>query len=145
MRTHFVYRMYDTSGHLLYVGCTKNLELRLRNHRHENAHFFHRIAFIKQQGPLPRDRALALEKRLIRELRPDFNSTPDRRRRVAEKRRWIKARVSVLCDGLSPHEVEISEYLRLSDIAYSEAESLFPGIVNSRSPHPSESIVPLSA
>lgn len=138
MRTHFVYRLYDTTSRLLYVGCTKDIVVRLRNHRAENGHFFHRVSRVTQQGPFPQPTALALEKRLIRELVPDFNSTPERRRRFAEKRRWTSDRTRELCGGRPPQDVELNEYLRLAAIAQKEAERLFPGIGDSRSPHPIE-------
>jgi excinuclease UvrABC nuclease subunit len=137
--------MYDAEGHLLYVGCTKDIVVRIRNHRHENSHFFHRVKRVVQQGPYPKARALAIEKCLIHELRPDFNSLPDRRRRYAEKKRWISDRTRQLCGGREPREVEVNEYLRLSGIAYAEAEVHFPGISNSRSPHPAEALESCSA
>lgn len=137
-RTHFVYRMYDVNNRLLYIGCTKDIGTRLANHRSSNGHFFHRIARISQQGPFPRSKALALEKRLIMELNPDFNSNPDRRRRLKEKKNWISARTLELCGGRAPRDVELNEYLRLAEVAYAEGERQFPGIVDSRSPHPNE-------
>ena len=145
MRTHYVYRMYDATERLLYVGCTKNLEQRFRNHKNENPHFIGRVTRIKQQGPFPKAQAFALEKRLIRELRPDFNSLPDRRQRLREKRNWITDRTFELCGGRHPTEVEVNEYLRLSKVAYDEASQVFPGVFDSRSPHPAESATPVSA
>ena len=32
-RTHFVYRVFDEFGQLLYVGCTKDLTRRLKQHK----------------------------------------------------------------------------------------------------------------
>lgn len=138
LRTHFVYRFFDGDGHVLYVGCTKDIVRRLKSHRQDNRHFFHRIARITQQGPFPQLRALQLEKRLIEELRPVFGSTPERRQRLAEKKNWITARSRELCGGRPPRQVPVQEYLRLTEIARSEAERLFPGISDSCSPHPQE-------
>ena len=137
-RSHFVYRMFDSAGRLLYIGCTKDIVRRVRSHRSDNRHFFHRIYRISQQGPYPRGRALEIERRLIEELRPDFNSTADRRRRMAEKKRWTNARVRELSGGRLPQEMELNEYLRVADIAHQEASRVFPGINDSRSPHPVE-------
>lgn len=41
---HYVYRVYDTTDVLLYVGCSKNVAVRLEMHRVERAHWFHRLA-----------------------------------------------------------------------------------------------------
>lgn len=138
LRGHFVYRLFDSDDHLLYVGCTKHIERRLKNHRYDNRHFFHRIARITQQGPFTHEHARHLESRLIDELRPDFNSTPERRLRLQEKRNWTVARTRDLCGGRAPHEVPIKDYLRLSEIATGEAARMFPGISDSCSPHPQE-------
>lgn len=137
-RTHFVYRMFDADGRLLYVGCTKDIVRRLRNHRSENGHFFHRIARIHQQGPYPYRSALAIERQLINTLRPDFNSLPGRRRRLREKNAWISTRTHELCGGRSPMALPISEYIELANRAVEEADRYFPGIGDSCKPHPCE-------
>lgn len=36
-RPHSVYRLFDASGHLLYVGCTSGLTQRLRKHKSSKA------------------------------------------------------------------------------------------------------------
>jgi predicted GIY-YIG superfamily endonuclease len=73
--THYVYRLYDATGDLLYVGWSKNPHMRLRQHKQDNPHW----AFDVTRGRISvfpdRDSALAAEKEAIRTEHPFWNIT----------------------------------------------------------------------
>ena len=46
---HYVYRLFDESGQLLYVGCTYDYLKRLREHSRDNPHWFPLVDSISVQ------------------------------------------------------------------------------------------------
>lgn len=78
---HFVYRAFDSYGHLLYVGCTKNTEARLATHRSQ-APWFRFAETLAVAGPYEgRDAGRAVEMQAILSEGPYFNSSPENHRR----------------------------------------------------------------
>lgn len=71
---HFVYRMFDSSGRLLYVGMTGNLEQRLHHHSF-NAPWYGRVARTTVETYPDRAAAIAAEKHAIQTEQPELNTT----------------------------------------------------------------------
>ena len=70
-REHFVYRLYGKRGRLLYIGCSMNLERRLREHRRS---FGERLApRVKATGPYNYETARRIERAAIEAAQPPFN------------------------------------------------------------------------
>lgn len=77
---HFVYRAFDSYGHLLYVGCTKDAKKRLATHR-RGAPWFRFAETIGIAGPYDgRDAARAIESEAIDTEGPYFNCTSEQTR-----------------------------------------------------------------
>ena len=73
---HYVYRCYDDSGRLLYIGATSNLDRRAQGHR-QKTKWFYEMATCKVTGPFvgvgARSRAFDFETRQIVALAPLYN------------------------------------------------------------------------
>lgn len=69
---HFVYRCYDTSGRLIYVGCTNNPPARLASHR-KSSWWFDQTKNVRVIVFPDRAYALAKERMAIGEERPRWN------------------------------------------------------------------------
>lgn len=78
MRQHFVYRVYDRAGRLLYVGCTKRPRARWAEHR-SNSDWARRAVRCRLVGPLPYDVARELERQALATEQPLYGWTPARR------------------------------------------------------------------
>lgn len=95
-RDHFVYRTFGSEGELLYVGCTKRLDHRWREHKMERRRMVDLTVSCRLQGPFTREVARRLEREAIRSEEPLFGWTPikglERRRRNI----WLRDRVSEL-------------------------------------------------
>jgi predicted GIY-YIG superfamily endonuclease len=74
MSARYVYRCFDVSGRLLYVGCTSDLAARLKAHAAQS--FWARsVANVKACVFPTAVAGLAAERRVIREENPRFNIT----------------------------------------------------------------------
>lgn len=74
MTTAVVYRAFDSAGRLLYVGCTADVERRMRQHAWGSAwHPYMTSLVVSDRFPI--DRAQALEDEAIKDERPFFNKT----------------------------------------------------------------------
>lgn len=71
-RRHFVYRAYDATGNLLYVGVTRSPATRQTWHRY-NSLWFPDVTSVRMTGPLPAADARDLEFRLICDEAPLHN------------------------------------------------------------------------
>lgn len=71
-RDHFVYRLFDRRGALLYIGCTSNFRNRWYDLRAEWM-WMRKATAVRMVGPLPKSDAYELEARLIAEERPPHN------------------------------------------------------------------------
>lgn len=70
--THCVYYIYDADDWLLYIGCSANVEQRLRSHRSSKPWRKH-IDHVTTSKPMAEADALAFESEEIRRLAPMFN------------------------------------------------------------------------
>ena len=118
-RDHFVYRVYDAAGELLYVGCTKRLDKRWTEHRTERPGMVAAMARIQLQGPYGRDRAREIERQAIRTEEPLLGWTPTKHREECARRRWINGQIRELVDG----GVDVYEAIAQ---AVDEADDVFP-------------------
>lgn len=120
-----VYRAYDRSGSLLYVGATDNLERRLKAHRRDSGWWmFH--TRIESDDYSSRDDALDVEKGLIWNYHPRWNRR-DRNplvpagiaeRQAAEEHVWRKlARLESEQATLRRRLEAIDEEVRVLDYA----------------------------
>lgn len=69
---HTVYRVYDTDGVLVYVGCTSDIDRRLREHR-SGAPWRHRIHRVTTVEYPDMARGLVAEHNAINAERPEHN------------------------------------------------------------------------
>lgn len=74
-RDHWVYLNYDEFGEVLYVGCTKNIKRRHREHRQDYAGWLPYMARTALKGPYTYKVARRIERELINQLDPWFNQT----------------------------------------------------------------------
>jgi hypothetical protein len=70
---HYVYRCYDASGLLLYVGCSMKPEERLKQHSFVYTWWTDRIARVDLEGFPDQAAGLAAEKRAIQSEHPFYN------------------------------------------------------------------------
>lgn len=75
MKLAYVYRIYQTSGQLLYVGVTTNLKNRLANHRCK-AWWPLGDVYLAIEGPMDMPSALEIEQEAIKEEDPLINGGP---------------------------------------------------------------------
>lgn len=132
-RTHYVYRAFDETGELLYVGCTKNPHKRWLGHRGEGSRWVPYAHRFKVSGPYPRQRALDLEREAINSELPWFNWRDD----YKPLRRMHVAAVSAIraeleeegrLVGLPPHpgQDDIAAFLEQSDAILRRAAMVQP-------------------
>lgn len=74
-RPHDVYRVYDKDGILLYVGCTVNVERRIKQHKAEYAGWCRQAATVTVEEYADFATARAVESLAIHEERPVWNVT----------------------------------------------------------------------
>lgn len=77
-RPHYVYRLFDEQGVLLYVGCT--MEIFQRFEQHAGRVFWPHVHHADVRGPWDRPVALSIEKQAIDTEFPFFNCTLERDR-----------------------------------------------------------------
>lgn len=71
--THYVYRCFDGGGQPLYVGCSKNVLARWKQHKSQNKHWAQDVSRMKVTVHPNREVALQVEKQEIWLLEPLFN------------------------------------------------------------------------
>lgn len=79
LRPHYVYRCFDASDHLVYVGCTNAPPKRLASHK-AGSWWWPQVVYVRNLVFPDRDVALAKEKAAIRRELPSANV----------KGRWLK-------------------------------------------------------
>lgn len=70
---HYVYRCFDADGRLLYVGCSKDPEQRLKQHSYVYTWWTDRIARVALEGFPDQAAGLAAEKQAIQTEHPFYN------------------------------------------------------------------------
>jgi predicted GIY-YIG superfamily endonuclease len=123
IRDHFVYRLFDASGALLYIGCTKRLQERWGTHTSERPHMTRRVARCRLQGPYSYTVAREIERQALRSEAPEFGWTPAKRSEVAKRNRWIDERTRELSERPG---MEFASAVR---VAVMEAEDCWPNPV----------------
>lgn len=73
MSAHHVYRLRDTNGCLLYVGCTSDVERRIAEHRKAGTGGGARISSWTEESYPTREEALFAEAIAIRDENPEVN------------------------------------------------------------------------
>lgn len=125
LRKHFVYRAFDANGDLLYVGCSMDVEARLKAHRMGSWH--HLMTSLRVEGPYNYETARQIEWEAIesRTQRPQFNYTSDHRLIEKCRGRMIDREMAHRIALGQPHGMAASE-------AVDEIEFLFPFTKNVR-------------
>lgn len=95
LREHFVYRAFNAAGELLYVGCTKTLEGRRRDHQMDRR-WYSKARTYTIAGPYNYETARDIERTAIRTEGPLYNETPERRAYEAARSRVVKRRYNEL-------------------------------------------------
>lgn len=115
-RTHYVYRCYDASGALLYVGCTKDPAARRTAHRHSLASsWFADVARVKLCGPYPKDVAFRIERETQIAEGPKWGLTPTKQSVVMARRRRNREHTARLMAEGMPWRQAWQEANRLTD------------------------------
>lgn len=93
MSCTYLYRHFDVSGEILYVGITDDIERRTESHTRESCWFF-MVERVEYEQYNNRKYALKEESRLIKEIRPPMNVTgnPDGRQASARRRELSKSK-----------------------------------------------------
>lgn len=132
--SHYVYRLRDAEGVLLYVGCSRDPATRLLAHESDQP-WGHLIHSQDVEGPFDRDVALARETAAISSERPRFNirhnPAPERweRRPSTEAIHFVQRRVSLAARDvmrafwtgalpLEPTEADVWLWLRTVDTRF---------------------------
>lgn len=71
--THYLYRLYDADGGLLYIGQSNDPWQRFRSHRHDSAWWVHRAVRGRISVFPDRAAAKAAEREAIKAERPRYN------------------------------------------------------------------------
>lgn len=121
-RDHYVYRMFDADGQLLYIGCTKVLRQRWGTHNAERPHMTRRAVKFKVQGPYTYRVAREIEREALRTEDPEFGWTPAKRSEVGRRNGWINRRTEELFR-------EGCGYMAASRQAVTEANEWWPNPV----------------
>ncbi|OBK22516.1 GIY-YIG nuclease family protein [Mycobacterium asiaticum] len=98
-REFFVYRVFDSTDQLLYVGCTKRLDKRWSEHKSNRPGMVAATTRCRVQGPYTYEVARALEHTAIRTEEPLLGWTPARHREKCGRSRWIDQRMNHLCNS----------------------------------------------
>ena len=91
-RTHFVYRIFDDRGLLLYVGCTGNFGKRSKQHRAEKPLWMSYAHSARMEGPFSKEDAFRRESAAIEAERPYFNVLLEHKR-IGQQRRTMHNRL----------------------------------------------------
>ncbi|WP_448449126.1 GIY-YIG nuclease family protein [Mycolicibacterium sp. XJ775] len=81
-RDHFVYRVFHQDGRLLYIGCTKNLDARWKQHCYQRPGLKLVDARFRVQGPYIKSVARTIERRALNSEAPLLGQA----RRTAQQR-----------------------------------------------------------
>ncbi|MGN7133416.1 GIY-YIG nuclease family protein [Rhodococcoides corynebacterioides] len=120
LREHYVYRVFDAAGDLLYVGCTKRPEARWKEHRSMSPWWTSRAHTFRQNGPFNYETARAIEREALRVERPQFGWTPERHAIVRRRNGWQSKRTRQLI-------AEGQTFMAAHAQAQREAQKKFPG------------------
>lgn len=118
VRDHFVYRLFDADGRLLYVGCTRNLTRRWKEHRTDKPRMAEATTRCRLQGPYTRAVARAIEREAIRTEDPFINWTPEKNKVARLRGKWIQQKIQHLkLEGYST-EKAAEAAIRMADLLH---------------------------
>lgn len=120
-RTHFLYRVWDAAGVLLYIGCTKDPSRRWTQHKADRSLWVPYAETFKLYGPFERADAFARENAAIEAERPAFNALREHKRSLNRNHHRRQALIRAArvrhpelfeCDYCSPEWDEYEELMR---------------------------------
>lgn len=129
LREHFVYRAFDESGRLLYVGCTVNLTKRMREHQH-HAPWHEHMTRIAVAGPFNYETARQVEYDAIESERSLYNYSSERRELHRLRDRLIVFCVQRFVDEGSTFSDALSAGVALGASLLPESEASGPLVVD---------------
>lgn len=86
LREHFVYRVYDKAGRLIYIGCSRRPEKRLKEHKFDSPRWHSQMASVRLSGPYNYETARQLEYDAINSENSVYNETSIVRIRLKRRR-----------------------------------------------------------
>lgn len=119
-RAFFVYRIYDPTDELLYVGCTNRPYTRWAEHRAERPGMAISAARFRMAGPYTRAVARDLERDALRTENPRFGLTPAKHSAIHRAHAWQERRALKLVGGGW-------DYITACKLAAVEVKREFPG------------------
>lgn len=126
-REHFVYRIYDSAGRLLYVGCSMRPEKRWAEHRADRKSWTSRAQRFRMSGPYNYDTARRLEREALRDEYPLHAMTPQKLSAKSRRNRWINRQVAAalkpdhsMADFLAAHQIAKRRASRIDWLAIAE-------------------------
>lgn len=114
LREHYVYRCFDSEGRLLYIGCSRRVETRMKEHR-ASAKWAKQVARMKLAGPYTYKVARDLEREATRDEDPIHNGFTPRNVRARQRSR---RRFDELMDGFTAQGHAWPEAMRLAGLAH---------------------------
>lgn len=106
-RDHFVYRLYDDSGEVIYVGCTRRPRRRWLEHTKQSPEMVAETAHRYMSGPYDGETARRIEREQLLALRPKYDSSITPR----------KSTNSVGVNGAKMRELRIRLGLPIAELA----------------------------
>lgn len=95
-REFFVYRLFDATDRLLYVGCTNSLKRRWYEHRSQHGAMATAAARCRVQGPYPHPTARSIERRALDSENPVYGLTPAKQSAIHRAYAWTDRRIREL-------------------------------------------------
>lgn len=133
IRDHYVYRAFDEFGLLLYIGCTKQPEMRWKQHVSASAWTQYAQRFTLA-GPFTRKKALSIEAAAIEAEEPHFNCSAEHKRSIVDNQRAERRLFAELkrtrpeLFGVEPDSAEFEEFCRQCDRICAEAHAIAPRV-----------------
>lgn len=122
VRNHFVYRLFDQAGALLYVGCSIRPVDRIKEHRMMSPEMVAATARVKVQGPYNYQTARQIERAAILSEDPRCNGDSPagvrRRKDPARHSRWRELYDEARAAGLDREAAgfEVSHLMRQAEV-----------------------------
>lgn len=117
VRNHYVYRYYDESGVLLYVGCSLRPLQRWKEHQSDHREMAARVASCRMQGPYNYDTARDVEADALATENPVYANTPHGQAEKQRRYGWIKRQMRQLVTEDATTDEYMAIYRRLASKA----------------------------
>lgn len=120
-REHYVYRVFDAEGRLLYVGCTMRPAKRAKEHRDDRKPWIADVVGKPRlAGPYNYETARAIERRALMTESPLHCETPYTRGAKQREDRWVEREA---CAAL-PADWTMKDYLKARKKARKRARQI---------------------